>query len=106
MGYLASGHEVYLAMQGETAVGFTALRAAYDCLLLVRALYVMPDYQGMGLVKSLYLAAAEGRQIDRVFFQTRADREPAVLLHHTDSRRRLVQKNGNLLTWEMSWGAK
>lgn len=104
MGYLITNHEVLLAMSGETVVGFMVYRCSYDCLLLVRSLYVLPEYQGLGLVKSFKLASFRDRQIHRVFYQTRSDRPPEVLLQHTEKRSRLIQKKGNLLTWEMTWG--
>jgi GNAT superfamily N-acetyltransferase len=82
-------------------IGFLIYQIVLDGILLIRGLYVLPEYAGFGLGKGLVNSLTQ--PISKVIFQTRLEVPPNRLLGHVASRATKICETSQMATWEMTW---
>lgn len=102
--YYGRGDSVRSLEYRGKCIGFLIYQFAFDGVLLIRGLYVLPGYAGFGLGKGLVNSLKQ--PIKKVLFQTRKEVPPTRLLGHIAIRATKVYENNEMITWEMPWEAK
>ncbi len=51
------GHIYYMVFHGNTPAGYASIQPEGECTFHLQKLYVLPDFQGMGIGKHLFLHA-------------------------------------------------
>lgn len=103
MWYIAQGYEILLAADGLLD-GFAIYQIQFDCVMVVRAIYLRPDLRGQGLMKQMFEIASADKPIKKLIFQTVTNKPPAELMKLSDGHRKLLHETQELQTWEMTWG--
>lgn len=99
--YLHENCEAVLAMEGEDCVGFLLYNLAFHSIVIVRALYIVPERERAGMAKRLMNSV--NAEVRKIIFQTYKPSPPKRLLEFTKGRRKQIHEMGNLITWEMDW---
>lgn len=99
--YLYEGAKIQIAYYNGKQIGYMLYHSAYDCILLIRHMYLEPDFAGLGIGKKM--VESIGEDTKRVFFQTRKNNPPEELLDQTENFRIKVKETSKLITWEMPW---
>ena len=98
--YARKGSQVQLARSGDCIVGFLHYQDIFDCMIVVRGMYLEDEYVstkvGHGLVNSL--------KPKKLIFQTRKEKPPEAMLKATEPYREKVDEDDKLITWIMDWG--
>lgn len=92
---------IQLVWKDGAIIGFMLYHLAYDCILLIKGMYIEPAHEGKGLGKGRLIASL-GKPIKRLFFQSYASNPPERMLKITPEKREL-HHDGDLITWEMDW---
>lgn len=94
--------KVQLAFSEDRAIGFLLYYLAYNSILIIEGLYVLPEYEGRGVGK--HLVESLGKPVLRVYFQTRKDSPPNRLFDVTSKwSPKKLSENERKITWEMPW---
>lgn len=99
--FIQDNCDIKLAMEEDECVGFLIYNLAYNCVLIVRALYTIPEREARGVGKSL--VDSIDAPVKKLIFQTYKPAPPQRLLDFTKSRRKEIHTAGNMITWEMDW---
>lgn len=96
--------KIQLAVKDDRIIGFLLYHLAYDCVLLVEGIYVLPDAKGHGVGKGLINSL--GKPIKRLYFETRQENPPQETLSFLKrfESKELNQANGKTV-WCMEWGS-
>jgi len=71
--YLNEGAKIRLAYQDQMLIGFLIYHWIFDCVLIVRAIYLKPEYRNKTILRRLILSVGKVR---RVISQTYKEKEP------------------------------
>lgn len=97
----AEGCKFKLAVEGTRIIGFLMYHLAYQCLLIVEGLFVLPEYEGKGVGKGFFNSLGP---LKRVFFQTRKGNPPQKLFDiFRNDLVKVLTESDNKITWEMVW---
>lgn len=96
------GAKVKLAYLGSEIIGFMLYHYAYNCVLLIRHMYVIPEHENAGIAKKLVDAVGD---VKKLIFQTRRNSPPERMLELTKEFRSVISEDPVITTWEMPWRA-
>ena len=92
---------IQLALDNDAIVGFLLYHYAYNCVLLVEGIYVLPEYEKRGIGKKLI--ASIGKPIHLVLFQTHMKKNPPERFLSVLKGAKEIARKGDLQTWETKW---
>lgn len=97
MHYETDGAKVKMVWDKERPVGFMVYHLIYDCVLVVRAIYIKKQYRMKSFMRTLVLSPS--KDIKRVFSKTLIDKEPNEIKGEKPKRKRIFQDDTSIV-WE------
>ena len=93
--------QIQIAFDGCDMVGFLVYHLAYDCVLAVECIYILPQYENRGVGKGLIESLQ--KPVNKIFFQTHSENPPTRFLNLIKNKSKEIHRKGELITWEMEW---
>jgi len=96
--------KIRLALIGNDVIGIMIYHIIYKCVLVIRGLYVIPEYRGKRIGTDIVDSLAEPGF--KIIFQTHIGKRPRELFEWIKKWRlkhRKLRKEKDLITWECDW---